>query len=309
MDDKLLQSYFEGTASDEQARLVTHWLDKEEANMQYYLRICRLQEMSLWNDEGEVQPAQSRKLFWQKAIRETLKIAAVFLFGFFLNNLFSGQDGEAVMQTVCAPAGQHARIVLGDGTKVWLNAGSTLQFPSHFSGSERSVTLEGEGFFEVRSDKKKPFIVSASGYTVKALGTSFNVCAYARSHAFEASLLSGKIEVSDPEKKQTVRLSPDHRAVLDGNKLVALPIENPEHFLWREGIICFDEPMTHVLEKLELYFDVTIEVNNKHILEKEPHYTGKFRTRDGLEHILKVLQTTSYFSYSKDDEKNRVTIH
>ena len=141
------------------------------------------------------------------------------------------------------------------------------------------------------------------------MGTTFNVNAYKKSKDFETSLLTGKVEVADHAGKQTILLSPNNRVVLDGNKLKTLPIQDSEYFLWREGIICFNEPLSEVLKKLELYFDVKIEVNNKRVLQNEQHCIGKFRSRDGLEHILEVLQLTSHFSYKKDDEKNLVTIN
>ena len=207
------------------------------------------------------------------------------------------------------PAGQNAQVTLADGSKVWLNAGSTLHFPTRFPDKERLVNLEGEGFFEVQANKEKPFIVSTTSYTIKALGTTFNVNAYKKSKDFETSLLTGKVEVADHAGKQTILLSPNNRVVLEGNKLKTLPIQDSEYFLWREGIICFNEPLSEVLKKLELYFDVKIEVNNKRVLQNEQHCIGKFRSRDGLEHILEVLQLTSHFSYKKDDEKNLVTIN
>lgn len=309
MDDKLLQLYFEGRTTDEQSRLITEWLDVDEANMKYYQHLCRLYEINLW-DEQPVTVSMSRsKVKSRRFVLEFLKIAAVFVLGFLLNNRMNIPDKDIFMQTVQVPAGQNAQVTLADGSKVWLNAGSTLHFPTRFPGKERLVNLEGEGFFEVQANKEKPFIVLTTSYTIKALGTTFNVNAYKKSKDFETSLLTGKVEVADHAGKQTILLSPNNRVVLEGDKLKTLPIQDSEYFLWREGIICFNEPLSEVLEKLELYFDVKIEVNNKRVLQNEQHCIGKFRSRDGLEHILEVLQLTSHFSYKKDDEKNLVTIN
>lgn len=309
MDDKLLQLYFEGRATDEQSGSITEWLDADEANMKYYQHLCRLYEINLW-DEQPVTVSMSRsKVKSRRFVLEFLKIAAVFVLGFLLNNRMNIPDKDIFMQTVQVPAGQNAQVTLADGSKVWLNAGSTLHFPTRFPDKERLVNLEGEGFFEVQANKEKPFIVSTTSYTIKALGTTFNVNAYKKSKDFETSLLTGKVEVADHAGKQTILLSPNNRVVLDGNKLKTLPIQDSEYFLWREGIICFNEPLSEVLKKLELYFDVKIEVNNKRVLQNEQHCIGKFRSRDGLEHILEVLQLTSHFSYKKDDEKNLVTIN
>lgn len=309
MDDKLLQLYFEGRTTDEQSRSITEWLDADEANMKYYQHLCRLYEINLWDEQPVTVSVSRSKVKSRRFVLEFLKIAAVFVLGFLLNNRMNIPDKDIFMQTVQVPAGQNAQVTLADGSKVWLNAGSTLHFPTRFPGKERLVNLEGEGFFEVQANKEKPFIVSTTSYTIKALGTTFNVNAYKKSKDFETSLLTGKVEVAAHAGKQTILLSPNNRVVLEGNKLKTLPIQDSEYFLWREGIICFNEPLSEVLKKLELYFDVKIEVNNKRVLQNEQHCIGKFRSRDGLEHILEVLQLTSHFSYKKDDEKNLVTIN
>lgn len=311
MDDKLLQLYFEGRTTDEQSHLITEWLDVDEANLKHYQQLCRLYEISFWHEEPDVPAVSSKQTIkWRGVWLEAIKIAAIFILGFTLNHWLNPSiEEEAVMQTVYVPPGQNAQLTLADGSKVWLNAGSTLNFPTHFVGGKRRVTLEGEGFFEVKANKEKPFIVSTSVYDIKALGTSFNVNAYRQSKEFETALLTGKVEISDRVTDRVISLSPHNRAVFVNNSLSILPIQNADYFLWREGIIYFDEPLTEVLKKLELYFDVNIQVNNKSILQNKRHCTGKFRTRDGLDHILEVLQLTSHFTYKKNEEKNLITIN
>ena len=311
MDDKLLQLYFEGRATDDQSRLITEWLDVDEANLKHYQQLCRLNEISFWHEEPKVVTKSLKEKFrWQLLLKKTVKIAAVFMLGFMLNHWFSPGVGEVIaMQTIHVPAGQNAQLTLADGSKVWLNAGSTLNFPTRFVEGKRQVTLVGEGFFEVKANKEKPFIVSTSTYDVKALGTSFNVHAYNQSKEFETALLTGKVEISDRMTNRSISLTPNNRAVIGDDGLSVIPIESVDYFLWREGILYFDEPLTEVLEKLELYFDVNIHVNNKSVLENKRHCTGKFRTRDGLDHILSVLQLTNHFTYKKDEEKNLITIN
>ena len=243
-------------------------------------------------------------------MREAVKIAAVFVLGFTLNYWLNPDTEENIaMQTIHVPAGQNALLTLADGSKVWLNAGSTLNFPTRFVEGKRQVTLEGEGFFEVKANKEKPFIVSTSIYDIKALGTSFTVNAYKQSKEFETALLTGKVEISDRMTDRVLSLTPNNRAVLGNNGLSVVPLESENYYLWREGILYFDEPLTEVLDKLKLYFDVNIDVKNKSVLENKRHCTGKFRTRDGLDHILNVLQLTNHFTYKKDEEKNLITIH
>lgn len=154
MDEKLLQSYFEGITTDEQSKLVTEWLDKSEVNMICYQRLYRLYEICLWNKQAETISTNKAKLKKWKILKELLKVAAIFTLGFLLNHLFNIQNEEISMQKVQIPVGQNAQIILADGSKVWLNGGSTLQFPTQFSNKERLVYLEGEVFFEVQAKKK-----------------------------------------------------------------------------------------------------------------------------------------------------------
>ena len=314
MDDKLLQLYFEGRTTKEQSRLITEWLDAADANMKHYQRLCRLYEISFWHENTEIVARSLPKKKKSKNIwLEAIKIAAIFILGFALHYWISPSSAEIkediVMQTIHVPAGQNAQLTLADGSQVWLNAGSTLNFPTRFGEGKRQVSLDGEGFFEVKANKDKPFIVSTSHYDIKALGTSFNVMAYKQSAEFETALLTGKVEISDHKTDHIVPLTPHNQAIRTDNKLSVVPIQHTDYFLWRKGILYFDEPLMDVLKKLELYFDVNIQVNNKSVLQNKQHSTGKFRTRDGLYHILDVLQLTHHFTYKKDEDKNLITIN
>lgn len=314
MDDKLLQLYFEGHTTDEQSRLITEWLDADEANMTHYQQLCRLYEISFWHEVPEVVTKLFPKKIKLKHIwRKVIEIAAIFILGFALHYWvrlpFVDAEEDIAIQTIHVPAGQNAQLILADGSRVWLNAGSTLNFPTRFAKGKREVSLSGEGFFEVKANKDKPFIVSTSNYDIKALGTSFNVRAYKQSKDFETALLTGKVEITDHATNLLLPLTPDNRAILTDNRLSVVPMQHIDYFLWRKGILYFDESLMEVLKKLELYFDVNIQVNNKSILQNKLHSTAKFRTRDGLYHILDVLQLTHHFTYKKDDEKNLIIIN
>jgi len=309
MDDKLLQLYFEGRTTEDQSREVTVWLNADKENMKHYQQLCRLFEICYWQERPKSEIGTIKQKTKKNVWMEVVKIAAVFILGFGLNYFLNLNKEELVaMQTVHVPAGQNAWLTLADSSKVWLNAGSTLEFPNRFVNGERKVRLEGEGYFEVHANKEKPFIVSTKSYDITALGTAFNVIAYDKSDGFETALMRGKVEITDHETYRTLTLTPNNRAILVNNELRIVPIENENYFLWRKGIIYFDEPMENVLKKLELYFDVDIHVYNTAILKDQRHCTGKFRTRDGLDHILQVLQVTEHFTYKKDDEKNTIII-
>lgn len=310
MDDKLLITYIKGEASQSETQFIVGWLDESEKNMRHFMTLRRLYDQSLWT--GFKEPEIKSLHRGRKLMYELLKTAAIVAITFLIvRGAFMPKQRETeTIQTVTAPFGQHAEIILSDGSKVWLNSGSSLYFPSKFSNGKREVRLEGEGFFEVRSDKKNPFIVSTKEFDIKATGTSFNVLAYSNTDTFfETSLLEGKVEVLNRNNHHSADLSSGERvSLIDGN-LVVSDIRDKDHFLWRNGIISFDhESLPDVINKLKLYFDVDIVIENKVLDKKQYKYTGKFRIRDGLDHALNVLQVNRPFKYYKDDEYDIIRI-
>ncbi|WP_347394515.1 FecR family protein, partial [Parabacteroides leei] len=216
------------------------------------------------------------------------------------------QELIAFQQELVVPAGQRAELTLPDGTKVWLNAGSKLSYPSFFE-KERKVFLSGEGFFDVSKNKKVPFIVSTRTMDVKALGTQFNVFCYPESNYTGVYLQEGSVKAYFPSSEaEGVILSPEQYLVQKGKQLV-LSTMDPDELLWREGIYTFKrQKLGRIIEKLELYYDVKIVVKDPEILDYE--YVGKFRQRDGVMEILHLIQRIHNFKIKKNDELNQIIL-
>lgn len=315
MDQKILHRYIAGEATQEEKEVVTRWLDADKRNMKEFLTHRKLYDISIWQQEST--PVAKDKLSFKKK-RWTLhsiaielsKIAAIFIIAFtVLYSFLINKDtiDPASMQTIFVPPGQRAELTLTDGTKVWLNAKTTFTFPNKFSGNSRDVILDGEGYFDVTKNVDKPFIVKTDKYNIKVLGTEFNVTAYSGSPIFETSLLKGAVEVFSPTTNDKISLKPNTRTYVENGILKKNAIEHNSYFLWKEGLICFfDEPVDKIIEKLELYYDVKIDVQNKELLKNR--YSGKFRSKDGVEHVLKVLQLSNTFTYTKDNDLNLITI-
>lgn len=212
------------------------------------------------------------------------------------------------MNTLYTPAGQRAQLVLQDGTEVWLNAKSKLIYPSQFTDKERKVVVEGEAFFNVAKDYEKPFIVSSQDVDMKVLGTQFNVYCYPEAGYIQTSLLEGSVRVFFQDKEsEGITLKPDQQVTVTGGKMVVEPISLNDHFLWREGIYAFEnEPLINILKKMELYYDVKIMVKDTSLFNDT--YTGKFRQRDSLDDVFRVLQQIRKFKVEKDKDKNIVTL-
>lgn len=314
MNSELLQIYISGNATETEKQRVTEWMQESPENMREYMAQRKLHDIALWRTEPvKTENKQLKKHFTLRTLWiETAKIAAIFavvlLSTYYWSEKHQAEQSES-LQSIHVPAGQRAELMLADGTKVWLNSLSTLTFPGHFNGDIRNVKLDGEGYFAVTKNEKQPFIVETNKCNVKVLGTEFNVMAYAADSIWETALLEGAVEILSPGTTMNgMKLEPNTMASLKGNKLIKGRIKDPEHFLWREGLICFNNvSVKDMLEKLKLYYGVDIIVNNTKILNNR--YTGKFRTGDGVEHVLRVLRLNNKFTYKKDDEKNVITIY
>jgi ferric-dicitrate binding protein FerR (iron transport regulator) len=314
--EKLLLKYIQGDCNDEEKVIIVSWLDSNPENLKEYLALRKLIDLAIWHNEINLQPEYRPKPTVAKKIRlrliELSKIAAIFCAGVFLTYWLTYSppkvEPTTAMQIMYVPPGQRAKITLEDGTKVWLNANTTLKFPNRFSADLREVKLDGEAFFEVVSSKARPFVVNTEKYCVKVWGTKFNLSAYSKSDDFETSLIEGSVEVLGKENSENVVLKPKERvANVIGGKMEVSHFEDMNQFLWKKGILYFDNlSFSELIERLELYFDVKIEVRNQHVLAY--HCTGKFRTKDGVEHILKVLQLRNKFEYNFDTNRTKITI-
>ena len=291
MNPELLQKYIAGNATEAEKQRVTEWIQENPENMREYMAQRKLHDMALWRTEPVAEEnSRERKHFSLRGVcMEAAKIAAVLAIVLLGTHYWTGKHQvpeDKTWQSIYVPAGQRAELMLADGTKVWLNSRSTLTFPGSFKGDIRNVKLD-----------------------VKVLGTEFNVMAYAADSVWETSLLEGAVEILVPGSNNSgMRLEPNMMASLKGNRLVKGRIKEVDYFLWREGLLCFNDiSVRDMIEKLKLYYGVDIVVNNTRILKNR--YTGKFRTKDGVEHVLKVLRLNNKFTYTKDDETNVITIN
>ncbi len=315
MNTELLIKYIEGDATDSEIVAITNWLDSDPENMKEYLALRKLHDITIWQTsptaKSEQEPISKNSRSSRKMIfSEVMKYAAILVMAIVVSRYVFPElksVDKVAMQSLYVPAGQRAEIKLEDGTKVWLNANTTLTFPNQFSGKTREVSINGEGYFEVVSNKLKPFIVKTDKYNIKVLGTKFNVMAYSGNEKFETALFEGSVEVLKSGGSKGMLIQPDQRIFQEKEQLTIAPITDLNHQLWKEGIISFqDESFTMLVNKLQLYFDMRIEVKNDKLLDYQ--CTGKFRTKDGVEHILKVLQLRNKFNYTIDEKTNTITI-
>ena len=310
MDKEILQRYVEGNVSPEEIIAVVDWLDADENNVREFMALHKLNDISLLNQPDNRADNQKKKrtISFRKIGYELAKIAAILIIFWGGTKLFETNTTEesiVTYQTLYVPAGQRAELILPDSTRVWLNAHSKLIYPVSFGKGNRQVELNGEAYFDVVHNEKQPFIVKTRQMDIQVLGTEFNVTSY--SSDFEVSLLRGCIELSSPSLSSTYKVKEKEHVKLKDNKLIVNNITDYDYFRWKEGLICFNnESVATIIEKLKLYDDIDIETHNKKFLNSR--YSGKFRTKDGIEQVLKVLQIEHKFSYTKNNDLNLITI-
>ncbi len=195
-------------------------------------------------------------------------------------------DLQPSINKVVTSRGGEYKLILSDGTKVWLNADSRFEFPSKFVGQERRVYVEGEVYFEVAKDVSHPFVVTTKQAKVRVLGTSFNVRAYP-DEIYRTTLLEGCVEVL--YKKDVVKLQPHEQWILDGDVGRVAPVNVRMAASWKNGSFAFDdEPLLNVFQELERWYDVHVFIANEEI--REMKFTGIFPRYANMDKVLNIVE-------------------
>lgn len=188
-----------------------------------------------------------------------------------LNKATSGSKNEApVFNTISTPRGGQFQIILPDGTKVWLNAASSLKYPTLFSKSERKVELKGEGYFEVKRDATSPFIVLTDNQVVTVLGTHFNINSYKDNNEIKTTLLEGSVMVSANMPNINMKLThkvlkPGEQSVLNSlNDLKVSNVNTSNVIAWKNGLFHFENTnIKEVMEEFSRWYNVDFKFEGK----------------------------------------------
>ncbi len=309
MNKHELYKFFSGKATVEEETEILDWIDVSPENREEFIKERNLYNMILIHSEIKQKPALIRRTIpvW---VKEAIKVAAVLAILFGMNWYYSKKEESMLssFNTITVPSGQRVNLILSDSTKVCINAGSELRYPTVFSKGNRKVELQGEAFFEVSHDPKNPFIVETALCDIKVLGTTFNVEAYP-GKKMKTSLLNGKIMLSDKKDvTKKIILVPGQEAYYADGRFSVKSLQNQERLRWREGLLCFqDVLLTELMTEFEKYYDVKIQVSSKkEILNHE--LSGKLKIGDGIDHALRVLHKSIPFKYSKSTNNDETVI-
>lgn len=201
--------------------------------------------------------------------------------------------------TVVTPYAGQYRVVLPDGSKVWLNSGSVLKYPNSFGRKRREVVLHGEAYFEV-TKTAFPFEVQTAHQKVEVLGTSFNINAYENEPVTRTTLLTGAVRVvrTGPEKEPngaSLMLMPNQQAVLERDKLTVLdPVDVLDIIAWKDGMFSFkDMDLASIMRQVERWYDVQIDYASL----PDIHFTGTIGKDVNLSEVLEMLELTSAIEF------------
>jgi len=198
---------------------------------------------------------------------------------------------EISYNTITTPRAAQYEVVLSDGTKVWLNAASSLRYPTSFSGQDRKVELTGEGYFEVAKNKDKPFHVRVGAIEVEVLGTHFNIMAYDDEAAIQTTLLEGSVKVS--YNNQTDLLKPGRQASLNRNdsKLTMSDANVQQVVAWKNGYFYFDKSdVKTIMRQVSRWYDLDIVYESS---VPDMMFSGKIERSlplSGISHLLESGQ-------------------
>jgi len=209
----------------------------------------------------------------------------------YTHSAITGSESTEInYNTISTPRAAQYQLVLSDGTKVWLNAASSLRYPTAFTGKDRSVELTGEGYFEVTKNKEKPFLVRTNGMEVSVLGTHFNIMAYEDENAIQTTLLEGLVDVR--YEKQIDLLKPGKQAILrrDNNNMTVSNANVNQAVAWKNGYFYFDKSdIKEIMRQVSRWYDLDI------IYEApvpEMKFSGKIERKLPLSSIAHLLESS-----------------
>lgn len=191
--------------------------------------------------------------------------------------------------TIEAPAGGQWQVVLPDQSKVWLNAGSSLTYPTCFIGNERKVQLKGEAYFEITHNGKMPFKVSSKGQVVEVLGTHFNIMAYEDEQMMMTTLLQGSVRISDGGRSRV--LVPGEQAQVSfAGMRVTKETDLEDVMAWKNGYFKFNESLESTMRKIARWYDVKITYADN--IDPSLRFGGKISRYKNLASALKIMELT-----------------
>ncbi|UCS91648.1 FecR family protein [Echinicola marina] len=202
--------------------------------------------------------------------------------------------------SISTPVGGKYQVILPDGSKVWLNSSSEIEYPIAFSSDERKVKLKGEAYFEVESDLKRPFSVESEGQVVTVHGTHFNINSYSEEGAIKTTLVEGSISVKNTLTNDSKLLIPGNQSAIYRDSLAVYEVSVDESIAWKDGYFLFNETdLKSIMRQIERWYGVEVEYESIPDVE----FFGKISRSSTLSRVLKLMEQTSDVNFVVKGDK------
>ena len=318
IDKQLLEKYYNKSCTPKEKKVIEEWF----VNVHNVKEVEQLTKQ-FWEDSSstgkekeflnnllfkihnkiiiEKQQKEKRSISLITGISAAITIGIIFLtIGLWVGTRINTNTKE-MYSKLYAPYGSRVRFELPDGSKVWLNSGSTLKYPIRFAGKSRKIFLNGEAYFDVKHNPDKPFIVNTKNIRVTALGTSFNVHAYSNANINDVTLVKGAVVVDKKAQNNTYKkelvMKPGQHISLNTQtgRLTSSNKDTEKYTAWKDGILMFrNDPLSRVINEMELYYNVNIEVSDPALYKYHFHATFEDET---LFETLRLLKISSGINY------------
>jgi transmembrane sensor len=220
--------------------------------------------------------------------------------GKLLYDLGSEKAKQIVYNTISTPKGGQYQLELPDGSLVWLNASSSIHFPTSFIEKERRVEVTGEAYFEVAKNADKPFVVSVNNSEVQVLGTHFNINAYSDEEEVRTTLLEGSVKFIDGNNSSLLQPGQQSQLTKDKNIKVASSVDVNEVVAWKNGLFSFENAgIETIMRQLSRWYDVEIEYKGK----TDDIFVAEMSRNIKLSDVLKALELTGRVKFEIDGKK------
>lgn len=309
--EQLIARYLNGECSLLEQKELLEWIEASPENQKLFYQI-----KDVWDASNKKEAATSTALlhfYKQRASKNNqskkvlqlwkwaASIAAILVVGLVSVVLLNTQaEISNNMVTFKVPLGSRSEVLLVDGSQVILNSGSEITYPGTFNTEQREVTLSGEAFFKVKSDKSHPFIVKTADFDVHVTGTQFNVNSYNDNSYSSLTLAEGKVGIRFSGNDELVNVSPGEEINMnrENRKYHISDIEVETAISWKDGEFRFKEiAFPELIKRLERWYDVTLTYSAPELEKME--YSGRFKNQETIWQVLDALKLTTPIGYRK----------
>jgi transmembrane sensor len=342
----LLTRYITGQLTDTERQEVKYWIGLHPENELYFIELYEAWQNMLYLKPEAINEEKAHQLFLNKISPEKksvkpvrwLRVAAVF-FCLILSSLliimYHYSTNDRNKHQVMTRNGSVKKVLLSDGTIVWLNAGSTLKYDADFGKTNRTVYLEGEAFFDIgHNNKTVPFLVITQNYTIRDIGTKFNLKAYPGDPFFETTVVKGEVaiegnfdsgqhdvnriyvkpqqvlkvyyhpEKDDHNEKQLIASAPRAYNEVQVSQIDSAKIEVYDG--WKDNLLVFDgSTLGEIARVLERRYDVKIGIDSREL--QNIRYSGSFKNVPDIDKVLHIIKQNTPISYTVEGQKVTIT--